>query len=83
MNPITRAYADARVQRIYGGTNARWLKVPPADRRRIDETERAARQHLAKIDAKQKVRSDASQAAAKHHHAMVARGVTFNRMTQY
>ena len=63
--------------------SARWLKVPPADRRRVDQTERAARRHLAKIEAKQKVRSDASQAAAKHHHAMVARGVTFNRMTQY
>ena len=63
--------------------SARWLKVPPADRRRVDQTERAARQKLAKIEAKQKVRSDASQAAAKHHHAMVARGVTFNRMTQY
>ena len=63
--------------------SARWLKVPPAERRRVDQTERAARQHLAKIEAKQKVRSDAREAAAKHHHAMVARGVTFNRMTQY
>ena len=63
--------------------SARWLKVPPADRRRVDQTERTARQHLAKIEAKQKVRSDASQAAVKHHHAMIARGVTFNRMTQY
>lgn len=63
--------------------SAYWLKVPPTDRRRVDETERAARQHLAKIEAKQKVRSDAREAAAEHHHAMVKRGVTFNRMTQY
>lgn len=63
--------------------SAYWLKVPPADRRRVDETERAARQHLAKIEAKQKVRSDAREAAAKHQHAMVKRGVTFNRMSQY
>ena len=62
---------------------ARWRTLAPADRRRVDETERAARQHLTKIEAKQKARSDASQAAAKHHQAMIGRGVTFNRMSQY
>ena len=63
--------------------SARWLRLPPADCRRVAETEAAARQHLAKIEAKLKVRGDAREAAAKHHNAMVARGVTFNRMTQY
>jgi hypothetical protein len=62
--------------------DARWSSAPMANRRQLDEAERAGKMRLAVIVAKRKARSDASQATAKHHQAMVERGVTFSRMMQ-
>ena len=60
--------------------NSRWRMISPVVRQHIYEAERAARLHLAKIELKQKARKVAKEAAAKHHEAMVERGVTFSRM---
>jgi hypothetical protein len=62
--------------------DARWMSIPLANRLHVDKTRRAAEKRLAVVVAKQKARSEASQATAKHHQAMVERGVTFSRMMQ-
>ena len=58
---------------------AAWKALATSDRQRVLESERTAQKRLTTIERPQK----AKQAEAKHQHAMVTRGVTFNRMSQH